>query len=75
VAKSRQVTRRTFLQSVVPLPLVLAVTAQPDVPRRVKFGLVSDVHRDVGSRRLAYPGSTRLIRERVLLSREKVEES
>lgn len=45
--RTRQIARRTFLRGVVPLPLILTAAARPSVPRRVKFGLVSDVHRDV----------------------------
>jgi 3',5'-cyclic AMP phosphodiesterase CpdA len=45
--KTRQIPRRTFLRGVVPLPLILTAAARSTVPRRVKFGLVSDVHQDV----------------------------
>ena len=45
--KTRQIPRRTFLRGVAPLPLILTAAARPSVPRRVKFGLVSDVHQDV----------------------------
>jgi len=41
------VTRRTFLRSLASLPLILAATPACAARRRVRFGIVSDVHQDV----------------------------
>jgi 3',5'-cyclic-AMP phosphodiesterase len=44
---TRQIARRTFLRTVATLPLMLTAGTWPSGPRRVKFGLISDVHQDV----------------------------
>jgi 3',5'-cyclic-AMP phosphodiesterase len=46
VTRNQPMTRRSFLGSIAPLPLVLAALPQSGAPR-VRFGLVSDVHQDV----------------------------
>ncbi|MFW5692921.1 MAG: metallophosphoesterase family protein [Thermoguttaceae bacterium] len=43
----RGLTRRTFLRRVAPLPLLLAAAPALGGPRRLRFGLISDVHQDV----------------------------
>jgi 3',5'-cyclic-AMP phosphodiesterase len=47
VAGSPRLSRRSFLRTVVPLPLALAATPLLAATRRVTFGLISDVHQDV----------------------------
>ena len=42
-----RLTRRTFLRRVAPLPLLLAAAPAFGGPRRLRFGLISDVHQDV----------------------------
>ncbi len=44
---SHGITRRTFLKRIGPLPLALAAAPAFAAPRRLRFGLISDVHQDV----------------------------
>ncbi len=45
--RPRCLTRRTFLRRVAPLPLLLTAAPALGGPRRLCFGLISDVHQDV----------------------------